>query len=259
MSFFDLRLGPSSLDVSVVVPVHNEADNVVRLADEITAAMSASRWSWECVWVDDGSTDESLATILRVCAGDPRHRFVQLDGNFGQSAALGAGFVYSRGAVLAMIDGDGQNDPADVPRLVDLLAERNVHLVNSYRARSQFSAARRLSSRIANGFRNRLTGERVRDVGCSTRVMRRECLEGIVVFKGMHRFLPTLIRMNGFDRIVEVPANHRARWKGTSKYGINNRLWVGIADTLAVRWMSRRMTSPRVKHSSFEQRREANQ
>lgn len=257
MNFFDLRLGPSSLDVSVVVPVHNEASNVGRLADEIALAMSATRWAWECVWVDDGSTDETLAALMQLSAADARHRFVELEGNFGQSAALGAGFVYSRGAMIATIDGDGQNDPTDLPRLVDMLAGGNLHLVNSYRERSQFGLTRRLSSRIANGFRNRVTGERVRDVGCSTRAMRRECLDGILVFKGMHRFLPTLIRMNGYDRIVEVPVRHRARWKGTSKYGISNRLWVGIADTLAVRWMSRRMAAPRVKRASHEERQEA--
>lgn len=258
MNFFDLRLGPATLDVSVVVPVRDEASNVDRLADEISAAMSTTRWSWECVWVDDGSTDETLAAIVRRCATDTRHHYVELERNYGQSAALGAGFVYSRGTMIATIDGDGQNDPADLPRLVDMLADRNLHLVNSYRERSQFGATRRLSSRIANGFRNKMTGESVRDVGCSTRAMRRECLDGILVFKGMHRFLPTLIRLNGYDRIVEVPVTHRARWKGTSKYGISNRLWVGIADTLAVRWMSGRMAAPRVKRSSFDERQEAN-
>jgi dolichol-phosphate mannosyltransferase len=258
MNFFDLRLGPASLDVSVVVPVRDEAANIERLAGEITAAMSTTRWKWECVWVDDGSTDETLAAIMGLRAADPRHQFVELERNYGQSAALAAGFVYSRGAMVAMIDGDGQNDPADLPRLVEMLADRDLHLVNTYRERSQFGPVRRLSSRIANGFRNRMTGEHVRDVGCSTRAMRRECLDGILVFKGMHRFLPTLIRLNGYDRIVEVPVHHRARWKGTSKYGISNRLWVGIADTLAVRWMSRRMAAPRVKRASFEERQEAN-
>jgi len=254
--FFDLHLGPASLDVSVVIPVKDEAANVVRLAGEIEAVMSATRWSWECVWVDDGSSDETLPLIRRLAAADRNHRFVELERNYGQSAALAAGFVYSRGAMLATIDGDGQNDPADLPRLIQLLAESNLHLVNSYRERSRFGPVRRLSSRIANAFRNRLTGEHIRDIGCSTRVMRRECLEGILVFSGMHRFLPTLVRLNGYDRMAEVPVHHRGRWKGTSKYGISNRLWVGIADTLAVRWMSRRLTAPRVRQSSFDAQRE---
>lgn len=256
MAFFDLRLDPASLDVSIVVPVRNEAANIDRLADEVDAAMSTTRWAWECVWVDDGSTDDTLARIIRLCAGDARHRFVELDRNCGQSAALGAGFVCSRGMIIATIDGDGQNDPADLPRLIDKLAKENLHLVNSYREKSRYGLVRRCSSRIANGFRNRMTGEHVRDVGCSTRAIRREFLDGIPVFKGMHRFLPTLLRLNGCTRVAEVPVRHRERWAGTSKYGISNRLWVGIADTLAVRWMSRRMTEPHVKRSSFDQREE---
>ncbi len=257
MSFFDLHLGPASVSVSIVVPIRNEAGSIAGLADEVTAAMSDTHWSWECVWVDDGSTDESLAEVMRVCDADPRHRFVQLDRGYGQSAALGAGFVHSRGAIVAMIDGDGQNDPADLPRLLAMLVEQKLDVVNSYRQRSQFGLTRRLSSRIANGFRNRLTGDRVRDVGCSVRVMRRQCLEAIPVFKGMHRFLPTLIRLNGYDRIAEVPVHHRPRHSGASKYGISNRLWVGIEDTLAVRWMSHRMVAPRAKHASLDGRKEA--
>jgi dolichol-phosphate mannosyltransferase len=220
-------------------------------------AMRSTRWSWECVWVDDGSTDDTLAQIALLCAADPHHRFVELEGNHGQSAALAAGFVFSHGAVLATIDGDGQNDPADLPRLVALLIANNLHMVNGYRARSRFGVMRRLSSRVANAFRNRVTGDHVRDVGCSTRAMRRECLDGIFVFRGMHRFLPTLVRLNGYMRMAEVPVHHRARWMGASKYGVSNRLWVGIADTLAVRWISHRMAAPHVRRSSFSERREA--
>jgi glycosyltransferase involved in cell wall biosynthesis len=257
MSFYDLHLGPATVSVSVVVPVRNEVGSVAALAGEVTAAMGAVRGPWECVWVDDGSTDQTLAEVMRVCESDPRHRFVELDRGYGQSAALGAGFTHSRGAIIAMIDGDGQNDPADLPRLLAVLADQKLDAVNSYRERSQFGWTRRLSSRIANGFRNRLTGESVRDVGCSVRVMRRPCLEGIPVFKGMHRFLPTLIRLNGYDRIAEIPVRHRPRHSGESKYGISNRLWVGIEDTLAVRWMSHRMVAPRVKRASLDGRKEA--
>ena len=257
MSFFDLHLGPASVSVSVVVPVRDEAGCVAALAGEVTAAMSATRWSWECVWVDDGSTDQTLAELMNLCDSDPRHRFVELDRGYGQSAALGAGFAHSRGAIIAMIDGDGQNDPADLPRLLAMLVDQKLDVVNSYRERSQFGLTRRFSSKIANGFRNRVTGDTVRDVGCSVRVMQRGCLEGIPVFKGMHRFLPTLIRLNGYDRIAEVPVRHRSRRSGRSKYGISNRLWVGIEDTLAVRWMSRRMVAPRARRASVESRKEA--
>lgn len=252
MKLFDLRPGPSSLDLSIVIPVRDEAPNITALGTEIGLALKTAPWSWECVWVDDGSVDETREQIAELCAADPHHRCVLLDAPYGQSAALGVGFVSARGARIAMADGDGQNDPADIPRLVALAIEEDLDLVNSYRAKSRYGLVRRLSSRIANTFRNRLTGESVRDVGCSLRVIRRECLDGIFVFKGMHRFLPTLIRMNGYTRFAEVAVRHRPRWKGTSKYGISNRLWVGIADTLAVRWMSRRMISPRVKSGSAE-------
>jgi dolichol-phosphate mannosyltransferase len=250
MSFFEIRLGPASIDVSIVIPVRDEARNVAPLAAELVAAMAPTPWSWECVWVDDGSVDATFTEIERQCATDPHHRFVQLDGHSGQSAALGIGFAHARGAMIAMIDGDGQNDPADLPRLIGIAIDKHLDVVNSYRAKSRHGIVRRAASRIANRFRNRLTGERVRDVGCSMRVMRREALDGVFVFKGMHRFLPTLIRINGFERLEEVPVRHRDRWNGKSKYGISNRLWVGIADTLAVRWMARRMAAPRVKRWS---------
>src|SRR5262245_5367488 len=187
MSFFEIRLGPASIDVSVVIPVRDEALNIDPLGAEIDAAMRATPWSWECVWVDDGSADGTLTELIRLHSVDPHHRFVQLDGHCGQSAALGIGFAYARGAMIAMRGGDGQNDPADLPRLVALAIDKDLDLVDSYRERSRFGAVRRISSRFANAFRNRLTGENVRDVGCSVRVMRRGCLDGILVFKGMHR------------------------------------------------------------------------
>src|SRR5262245_59362113 len=189
MSFFEIRLGPASIEVSIVIPVRDEAPNVARLAAEIGTAMKGLPWSWECVWVDDGSADETLAQLERLCARDTHHRFVQLDRHYGQSAALGIGFVHARGVMIATMDGDGQNDPADLPRLLALAVDKNLDVVNSYRTESQYGAVRRISSRIANAFRNRLTGEAVRDVGCAVRVMRRECLDGIFVWKGMHRFL----------------------------------------------------------------------
>ncbi|HKA14258.1 MAG TPA: glycosyltransferase family 2 protein [Myxococcota bacterium] len=252
MSFFDIRLGRASIDVSIVIPVRDEAQNIAPLAAEIGAVMQATSWSWECVWVDDGSVDSTYAELAAVSAADPHHHSVQLDANHGQSAALGIGFAHARGAMIATIDGDGQNDPADLPRLVALAIDKHLDVVNGYRVRPRFGVVRRVSSRVANAFRNRLTAEAVRDVGCSMRVMRRECLDGIFVFAGMHRFLPTLIRLNGFDRREEVAVHHRARRHGTSKYGIGDRLWAGLADTLAVCWMSRRLTTPRVKRWSVD-------
>lgn len=244
MRWFAIGLRPASLAGSVVIPVRDEAANIAALGAELSATLDRLPEAWECVWVDDGSTDGTSAELARLAARDARHRRVALPGGHGQSAALATGFGAARGELFATLDGDGQSDPADLPRMVRLLREEGLDVVNGYRERRRDNRVRRLSSRIANGFRNRLTGEQVRDVGCSVRVFRRGAVEGLLVFRGMHRFLPTLMRMNGFGRIAEVPVNHRPRRHGQTKYGIGNRLWVGIADTLAVRWMQRRGASP---------------
>ncbi|CAN5258222.1 glycosyltransferase family 2 protein [soil metagenome] len=233
------------LDLSIVIPVRDEAENLLPLAREIDAAV-AGLTSWECVWVDDGSADGTRAALHAVAAADARHRVLALSGGQGQSAALAAGFGVARGELLATLDGDGQSDPADLPRLIALLDEHGVDAVHGWRERRRDGWLRRFSSRVANTFRNRLTREALRDVGCSVRVLRREAVTGIPVFRGMHRFLPTLLRLNGYPRFLEVPVNHRARRSGRSKYGVRNRLWVGMVDTLAVRWMAARMTTPAV-------------
>ena len=238
---------PPSLDVSLVIPVRDEAENVAELGAEIARALDPQPWRWECVWVDDGSRDGTLPELARLHERDPRHRYVVLDGRYGQSAALAVGFRYARGAILATLDGDGQNDPAEIPRLLRILEQAEADLVNGWRRERRDPWLRRLSSRIANGVRDRATGDRIRDVGCSLRVFRRACVEGLFAFDGMHRFLPTLIRLNGFSRILEVPVSHRPRRHGRTKYGIRNRLWVGLADTWAVRWMIRRAVRPRVR------------
>jgi len=237
---------PDPLDISIVVPVKDEAESVADLAAEVSRAMASGDWSWECLWVNDGSRDGTAEALRGVVRQSANHGWVDLDGNYGQSAALAAGFAQARGRILATLDGDGQNDPADLPLLVRQLEDEGVDMVNGVRARRHDSWVRRASSRLANGFRNWLTGECVTDVGCAIRVVRRDCVLRIPVFKGMHRFLPTLVRMQGFT-ITERPVRHRPRTRGRTKYGINNRLWVGIADTVAVCWMKRRLVWPRVR------------
>jgi glycosyltransferase involved in cell wall biosynthesis len=184
--------------------------------------------------------------LKRFAEDDPRQRWVDLDRNYGQSAAMSAGFGAASGEVFATLDGDGQNDPADLPMLIGRLLEGGVDMVNGVRRKRRDSIIRKISSRVANRFRNWLTHESVTDVGCSIRAFRRECVRGIPVFKGMHRFFPTLVRMQGFA-ITEVSVNHRPRTKGVTKYGIHDRLWVGIWDTMAVRWMLARMVFPKVR------------
>lgn len=225
--------------LSVVVPVFDEEDSLEPLYRELDAALSDLPGGIEIVLVDDGSGDGSLRVMRELAAKDGRVRPVALDRNHGQSAAFEAGFRAARGEVIATLDADLQNDPRDVPRLLACLDRDEADCVNGVRVDRHDGWVRRISSRIANGFRNRLTGESVSDVGCSLRVFRAEPARRVKMFRGMHRFLPTLLRLEG-ARVVEVPVAHRARRYGTSKYGIRNRLFVGLVDVFAVRWMQRR-------------------
>lgn len=225
--------------LSVVVPVFDEEDSLEPLHRELDAALSDLSGGVEILLVDDGSRDGSLAAMRRLAAKDPRVRVLALDRNHGQSAAFEAGFWAARGAWIATLDADLQNDPRDIPRLLGHLERGEADCVNGVRVDRHDGWVRRISSRVANGFRNRMTGESVTDVGCSLRVFRAEPARRVKMFRGMHRFLPTLLRMEG-ARVVEVPVAHRARRFGTSKYGIGNRLFVGLADVFAVRWMQRR-------------------
>lgn len=230
--------GADSPYLSVVVPVHDERDSLDALHRELDAVLSGLGDPAEMVWVDDGSRDGSLERMREIAAGDPRVRVVALDRNHGQTAALDAGFRAARGEVIVTLDADLQNDPADIPALLAALDDADV--VNGVRRGRRDTWMRRVASRIGNGFRNRVTGESVTDVGCSLRVMRADPLRRVKLWNGMHRFLPTLLRIEG-ARVVEVPVSHRARRHGRSKYGILDRLWVGLADVFAVRWMQSRV------------------
>ncbi len=245
------RRDPAAVDISIVIPVKNESDNIIPLAAEITAVMDPQPHSWECIWVDDGSTDDTLAALRVLSKSDPRHRYLSFEQNAGQSAALWAGFIEADGGIIATIDGDGQNDPADIPKLVLMLESGAADMVNGYRLRRKDNTIRRFASFVANSFRNFTTGRTVRDTGCSTRVLRRECMVSLPLFTGMHRFLPTLVAMRGF-KLTEVPVNHRPRLKGRSKYSINNRLWVGLLDTFGVLWLRKRALRYGVKEKSRE-------
>jgi dolichol-phosphate mannosyltransferase len=223
--------------LSVVVPFYDERDSVEPLHAEIVAALAALPGGFECIYVDDGSRDGTGEVLEKLAAEDARVRALRLPENAGQTAALDAGFRAARGEWIATLDGDGQNDPADLPKL--LAALEGADVVNGVRTHRQDGWLRRLSSRVANGFRNWATGENVTDVGCSLRVMRASLVKRVKLYRGLHRFLPTLLRMEG-ARVIELPVSHRPRRAGVSKYGIGNRLFVGLADLLAVRWMQKR-------------------
>lgn len=223
--------------VSVVVPVFNERENLAPLLGEIAAALRGT--SYEVVAVDDGSTDGSGEELLALRATYPALRVVRFVRNAGQSAAFAAGFRAARGAVLVTMDADLQNDPADVPALLAELERSGVEAAAGWRRDRQDTGWKLVQSRIANGVRNRLNHETIRDTGCSLKAFRREAVADIPWFTGMHRFLPTLVKMRG-GRVVEVPVRHRPRRFGATKYGMWNRVFRALADALAVRWMQHR-------------------
>lgn len=237
------------LDISLVIPIKDEEDNIFSLAREVESAMQKISAEWECIWVDDGSSDGSLSRLQTLACENPRHRYISFERNAGQSAALWAGFSETRAPIIATIDGDGQNDPADIPALYQAVRSGEADMANGYRAKRQDNLKRKISSLLGNGFRTWLTGRTVRDAGCSTRVFRRECVQSAPQFAGMHRFLPTLAAMQGF-RLTETPVNHRPRVKGNSKYSISNRLWVSLLDIFGLFWLKKRAWRYTIKAKS---------
>jgi len=230
-----------------VIPVFDEEESIEPLHRELDAALADVAGGVEIVFVDDGSRDASLAKLRAVAAKDARVRIVELDGNQGQAAAFAAGFDAALGEIVVTLDADLQNEPADIPRLLAHMEATGADVVNGVRANRRDSFVRLWSSRIANAARNRVTHETVTDVGCSLRAMKAVYVKRVRMFRNMHRFLPTLLRMEGAQQVVEIPVSHRPRRHGTSKYGIGNRLWVGIADLYGVRWMQARHLRVRVK------------
>ena len=229
----------TNLTVSVVVPVYEEAGNIRPLADEVFDAL-AGRMHYELIFVDDGSSDGTVDDIHRAMARDPAVRICEHTANKGQSAALRTGVTAARANIIAVLDGDGQNDPADIPSLLaELKSGPTVKMVIGRRIKRKDRWVRRVSSRVANGVRSRLLKDGILDTGCGIKVFYRDDFLGLPAFDHMHRFLPALFQRNG-GKVSAVPVNHRERWNGTSKYGIRNRLWVGITDILGVIWLQKR-------------------
>jgi len=231
---------PATLDLSVVVPVYNEEESLPVLWPEIRDVLDPTGLVYEIVFVDDGSRDRSAEIIRAFRDGDARVRLIRLKANAGETAATDAGFKAARGTWVVTMDADLQNDPRDIPGMVAHLGEWDA--VTGWRVDrgAGDSWVRRLSSRIANRVRNALSDETIQDSGCTFRAFRRECLRELTLYRGFHRFVPTLLRMRGF-RVLEVPVNHRPRRFGQSKYGIGNRAWSAFKDLLVVRWMKDRM------------------
>lgn len=236
--------------LSVVIPVFNEAESLGPLWAELRPVLEGLGQPYEVVFVDDGSRDGSREVLRSLRDRHPEVRLVSLRWNAGETAATDAGFRAARGEVVVTMDADLQNDPQDIPLLLDHLPAWDAAC--GWRVAREDSWVRRISSRIANGIRNALSEEDVRDSGCTFRAIRRECLAGLRLYSGFHRFLPTLLRLEGY-RVVEVPVNHRPRRFGRSKYGIRNRALRGLYDLLVVRWMKRR----RLRYEAVEENGES--
>jgi len=224
--------------VSVVVPLYNEQDNVAPLAEKIRDAFAPlSDYDFECILVNDGSTDQTGERLVEAHRRDPRVTPLTLVRNSGQSAAVVAGMRHAKGEFILTLDGDLQNDPADFPRFLELLKEFDC--VCGYRANRNDTWIRRVSSRVANAARNAVLHDGIRDSGCGSKGFRRHCVQHLVAFNGVHRFLAVFMRAQGFS-IVECPVLHHPRHSGISKYGINNRLWRGLYDLVGVAWLAKR-------------------
>jgi dolichol-phosphate mannosyltransferase len=235
------------VQLSIVVPVRNEQDNILPLLEEIHAALGQLA-EFEVIYVDDGSMDATPARLAEAMARYPRLRALAHRESCGQSTALMSGFRAARGEWIATLDGDGQNDPADIPKLLkarDGVQAANLQLVAGYRKTRRDSWLKRFSSRVANGVRSRLLGDATPDTGCGLKLIQRAaCLE-LPYFDHMHRFLPALIQRHG-GATISVEVNHRPRTRGTSNYGMFDRLWVGIVDLFGVMWLKRRSRHPSV-------------
>lgn len=228
---------------SVVIPLKNEAENIMSLIDELEPVMNSLNHPWELICIDDGSTD-TTREILRVLS--KKKSFLTLlsfTRNFGQSSAFDAGFRAAKGEFVITMDGDRQNDPKDIPKMVE--AARKYDLVCGIRTNRKDPWHKKLTSKIANFMRSRLCQDYVKDTGCSLKVYRTDCLKKIKMYNGMHRFLPALFSIEGFS-IKEISVNHRPRTLGATKYNFFNRSFKPIIDMLAVRWMRKRQLNYKI-------------
>lgn len=222
---------------SVVIPLKNEEENIEDLVQELEPIMAGLNQPWELICIDDGSTDATRSILNKLMLNKPYLRTIFFSKNFGQSSAFDAGFKAAMGEFVITLDGDRQNDPADIPKLLETI--NGCDLVCGRRVNRRDSWTKKITSFIANLIRKRVCDDGVHDTGCSLKIYRKDCLKQIRMYQGMHRFLPALFKIEGFQ-IKEVPVNHRERTKGKTKYNFYNRSFNTIADMLAVHWMKKR-------------------
>ncbi|MGJ0429506.1 glycosyltransferase family 2 protein [Methylobacter sp.] len=240
------------MKISIVVPVHNEADNILSLTEEIVKAMSQAQ-AYEIIYVDDGSYDDTATVLQHALQQVDALRVIRHERSCGQSTAIHTGVKAANYPYIATLDGDGQNDPADIPRLYEVFMRQNKNLNNlwmvaGWRNKRHDSAWRLFSSKVANTVRSRLLGDNTPDTGCGLKVFLRDKFLELPYFDHMHRFLPALILRAG-GQVISEPVNHRPRMAGYSKYGTLDRLWVGITDLLGVIWLKQRAKLPVIKES----------
>lgn len=237
-------------NISIVIPAHNEADNIGTLIREIKQLKLDQ--PYEIIIVDDASSDDTYANVVKLKTEIPELRIIQHEGTYGQSAAVATGIAHAVGELIVTMDGDGQNNPADIPKLVSAILDsenKNLRMVAGFRKKRNDSAWRILSSKIANSVRSFFLQDQTPDTGCGLKIFYRAAFIKLPFFDHMHRFLPALIQMQGGD-VISIEVSHRARMHGTSNYGTLNRLWVGIIDILGVSWL--RLRSKKVRISKCD-------
>lgn len=228
---------PHTIELSVVVPVFNEEENLPILVPKLVQVLNPLGLTYEMIFVDDGSSDRSRKILKEMVSRYPYLRVIGLKENRGLSTALLAGIRDARGETIVTLDSDLQNDPEDIPKLLSYLDRYD--MATGWRQKRNDPWLRRISSTIANNIRNRLSGEQIHDSACTLRAFKRECIQEIPIFNGMHRFLSTLVKMNGY-RVIEVPVLHHPRKYGKAKYNIRNRALRAFIDLLGVRWLKGR-------------------
>ncbi len=233
-----INMQQQPIEISIIAPAFNEVDNVGPLVERISEVFVPLNIAFEAIIVDDAGTDGTREKLLELAGQYSWLRVVALTTNSGQTAAMDAGFRAARGRMWATVDADMQNDPGEIPRLMAMLSAE-VDMVNGWRQKRSDNVLRLIQTKIANGIRNWLSGENIKDSACSLKVYKRQCLEGLTLYKGMHRFFPTLVKMRGFH-VIEVPVSHHPRAHGVTKYKFGSRVIRAFVDLLAVRWMKKR-------------------
>ena len=244
------KIPDDNMYLSVVSPAYNESENLTQLVKEVSSALTPLEKNWEFIVVNDASEDNSLNILRQMQAEYPQLRVLSLCRRSGQTAALDAGLRHARGNIIAMLDADLQNDPQDIARMLPLIETGQCDLASGWRRDRNDPWLRLVSTRIANRVRNWLTREQVHDSASGLKMLRCECIAHIKLFHGMHRFLPTLVKLEGY-RVMEVPIRHRPRYAGQAKYGVWNRVFKALRDTFAVRWMQSRQLHYEIAEDSI--------